>query len=312
MTLTDYEVERRVCVSATSLAKSSNIIQTKPPLPSRLATNTTLTHTKYTQKRIEENKARMSQLGLSETLADIQNALGPQPQRNKRVRHRRGEEPARKGKQSADIDQPRRRSGRVQGQPPELWEEAIKEDWRPSAEDYEEELYTLQHVNALGTFTKPWTLFVDGYDAKGNRMYDKVGGKTCHQCRQKTLGLRSSCSQCQSLRGVFCGDCLFARYGENVEEAIANPAWTCPDCRDICNCSFHRIRRGLPPTGTLYPQSSALGYPSVAHYLVLNNLKRDDGGVAVEAAKSRFGSWWVDSHRGDEKKEEEEEKEKGR
>ena len=25
--------------------------------------------------------------------------------------------------------------------------------------------------------------------------------------------------------------------GENVEEALANPAWRCPVCRDICNCS---------------------------------------------------------------------------
>jgi Zinc-finger domain of monoamine-oxidase A repressor R1 len=42
-------------------------------------------------------------------------------------------------------------------------------------------------------------LFVDGYDAQGNRVYDKVEGQTCHQCRQKTMGKRTSCSQCQSL-----------------------------------------------------------------------------------------------------------------
>ena len=43
------------------------------------------------------------------------------------------------------------------------------------------------------------TLFVDGYDASGNRVYDKVSGMTCHQCRQKTLGRHTSCSQCQTL-----------------------------------------------------------------------------------------------------------------
>lgn len=42
-------------------------------------------------------------------------------------------------------------------------------------------------------------LFVDGYDALGNRIYDKVEGQTCHQCRQKTMGKRTSCSKCQSL-----------------------------------------------------------------------------------------------------------------
>jgi hypothetical protein len=35
------------------------------------------------------------------------------------------------------------------------------------------------------------------------------------------------------LQGVFCGDCLFMRYGENVKEANANSAWTCPDCRGM-------------------------------------------------------------------------------
>lgn len=42
-------------------------------------------------------------------------------------------------------------------------------------------------------------LFKDGYDAQGNRIYDKVSGMTCHQCRQKTLGLHTSCSECQTL-----------------------------------------------------------------------------------------------------------------
>ena len=40
---------------------------------------------------------------------------------------------------------------------------------------------------------------MDGYDASGNRVYDKVSGMTCHQCRQKTLGRHTSCSECQTL-----------------------------------------------------------------------------------------------------------------
>ena len=41
---------------------------------------------------------------------------------------------------------------------------------------------------------------INGYDANGNRVYDKVKGQTCHQCRQKTLGKRTCCSGCQSLQ----------------------------------------------------------------------------------------------------------------
>ena len=41
-------------------------------------------------------------------------------------------------------------------------------------------------------------LKVDGYDAAGERVYDRVHGKTCHQCRQKTIGKRTACSECQS------------------------------------------------------------------------------------------------------------------
>ena len=44
------------------------------------------------------------------------------------------------------------------------------------------------------------TLFEDGYDAAGNRVYDKVNGLTCHQCRQKTLGKRTCCAGCESLQ----------------------------------------------------------------------------------------------------------------
>lgn len=40
---------------------------------------------------------------------------------------------------------------------------------------------------------------MDGYDSNGTRIYDSVNGKTCHQCRQKTMGKRTTCSECNSL-----------------------------------------------------------------------------------------------------------------
>ena len=35
--------------------------------------------------------------------------------------------------------------------------------------------------------------------------------------------------------------------------------WRCPMCRDLCNCSFHRSKRGWAPTGTLYRHALAEG-----------------------------------------------------
>lgn len=48
---------------------------------------------------------------------------------------------------------------------------------------YQPEIYTEEDENLLGDFKEEWQLFVDGYDAKGVRIYDPVRGKTCHQCR---------------------------------------------------------------------------------------------------------------------------------
>jgi hypothetical protein len=190
---------------------------------------------------------------------------------------------------------PRRRSERAQGMAAPVYNESVLfavdrgaggagaggRDRRLLRENTSEEVYTAEHVAALGGRAAEWELFVDGYDADGLRVYDPARGKTCHQCRQKTLGRRTSCAGCGSLGGQFCGDCLFMRYGENADEAAANPAWTCPPCRGLCNCSFHRSRRGWAPTGTLYRRAAAEGYASVAHYLVLNNLAPEAKAAAL-------------------------------
>lgn len=193
----------------------------------------------------------------------------------------RAERAARKAVTAAGLH-PRRRSERSQGMPAPNYCESdrlltradndIRHDRRTLQANITEEIYSWKHVEALGSCKTPWELFIDGYDSAGNRIYDKVNGQTCHQCRQKTLGKRTSCSSCNSLQGVFCGDCLYMRYGENVDEVVANPDWKCPNCRDLCNCSFHRTRKGWAPTGTLYRRAIADGFKSVAHCLVLSNL----------------------------------------
>ncbi|KAG8090686.1 hypothetical protein GUJ93_ZPchr0011g28854 [Zizania palustris] len=132
-----------------------------------------------------------------------------------------------------------------------------------------EEIYMEEHEKLLGTCVEPWTLFVDGYGKDGKRIYDQVRGQTCHQCRHKTLGHHTSCCKCQIVRGQFCGDCLYMRYGENVLEAKKNPNWICPVCRGICNCSRCRIKKGwFPIADSVHSKVVNLGYKSVAHYLI--------------------------------------------
>jgi hypothetical protein len=168
-----------------------------------------------------------------------------------------------------------RRSGRLSGSAPNEVGLETGLDSRFGA--FRAETYTAEHRLALGTSTTPWTLFVDGYDESGNRIYDKgPKGKTCHQCRQKTVCKHTSCGSCGALRGQFCGDCLFMRYGENVDEANEDDAWRCPPCRDLCNCSFCRQRKGWPPTGSMYRRALREGFESVAHYLVLGGGEDDD------------------------------------
>ncbi|GMN29854.1 hypothetical protein TIFTF001_002599 [Ficus carica] len=101
------------------------------------------------------------------------------------------------------------------------------------------EVYTEEHEKLLGNTEKSWTLFVDGYGRDGKRIYDSFKGKTCHQCRQKTLGYRTHCSNCNMVQGQFCGDCLYMRQA-----------------------------KGWAPTGALYKKVSRLGFKSVAHYLI--------------------------------------------
>ena len=106
---------------------------------------------------------------------------------------------------------------------------------------------------------------------------------TCHFCRQKTTDVKTWCPCALKKgriiggksRGILCGFCLEMRYGENLDEALSNPNWRCPACRDICNCSGAnclRARRNLFPTNQLYHEAVNMGYKSVAHYLILTHL----------------------------------------
>ncbi|KAL6842850.1 hypothetical protein ACP4OV_027163 [Aristida adscensionis] len=229
------------------------------------------------EARIRENMERMQKLGildLAQSLSQSAAAAGGAGRRR-----RRSVEPgsAAAPRVRPASPSPARRSPRLRNQEPvsysELPTKRAKEESEGGKSEFievgsKEEVYTEEHDKLLGTCQTTWTLFVDGYGKDGKRIYDQVKGQTCHQCRQKTLGHHTSCSRCQIVQGQFCGDCLYMRYGENVLEAKKNPNWICPVCRDICNCSICRTKKGWFPTGTAYRKVVSLGYKSVAHYLI--------------------------------------------
>ncbi|PRQ47806.1 putative transcription factor C2H2 family [Rosa chinensis] len=223
-------------------------------------------------ERIKANLERMQKLGL----ADISLELKSQFQAKRATKSFSNRTTPSSVASPIRRPGPIRRSSRLQNSTPVSYTEAplgkkdegkemgsimLEEGARP-------EIYTEEHEKLLGHTEKSWTLFGDGYGKDGKRLYDPVRGKTCHQCRQKTLGYRTQCRQCNRLHGQFCGDCLYMRYGEHVLEAIENPKWICPVCRGICNCSFCRTAKGWPPTGLLYRKIVQLGFKSVAHYLI--------------------------------------------
>ncbi|XP_051857376.1 cell division cycle-associated 7-like protein isoform X1 [Antechinus flavipes] len=102
-----------------------------------------------------------------------------------------------------------------------------------------------------------------------DKIYDKVLGNTCHQCRQKTIDTKTVCRnlECGGVRGQFCGPCLRNRYGEDVKSALLDPDWVCPPCRGICNCSYCRRRDGRCATGILIHLAKFYGYNNVKEYL---------------------------------------------
>ncbi|XP_062979953.1 cell division cycle-associated 7-like protein isoform X2 [Elgaria multicarinata webbii] len=113
-----------------------------------------------------------------------------------------------------------------------------------------------------------------------DKIYDKVLGSTCHQCRQKTIDTKTVCRNegCGGVRGQFCGPCLRNRYGEDVKSALLDPDWICPPCRGICNCSYCRKRDGRCATGMLIHLAKFYGYDNVKEYLesLQKQLAEDD------------------------------------
>ncbi|XP_021751823.1 cell division cycle-associated protein 7-like [Chenopodium quinoa] len=237
------------------------------------------------EHRIKENRERLQKLGIVDLSLQLKSIVATKrtPRRTQFDRNTPLKSPP-----SGPTE--RRRSSRLQNAPPVTYTEPKEEKPKRGRdivleEGAKPEIYTEEHEKLLGNTEMPWTFFVDGYRADGTRIYDPVSGKTCHQCRQKTLGQRTRCSKCNLVQGQFCGDCLMMRYGEHVVEANQNPDWICPPCRGICNCSLCRQARGWCPTGALYKRISNLGYKSVAHYLITTKRAPPDAENSSDASQ---------------------------
>ncbi|CAL9132757.1 unnamed protein product [Musa textilis] len=258
-----------------------------PPPPISSGASTPDAYEKLRDERIRENMERLQKLGILDLSLRLKSHL-QHPSSSAPSHQHRSKRDATTGTtsdQKAPM-QPPRRSSRLQHITPGSYAEIpIKKDVGSEMngsisieEGAKEEIYTDEHEKLLGKCETTWTLFVDGYGNDGRRIYDQIRGKTCHQCRQKTLGHRTHCSKCKIVQGQFCGDCLFMRYGENVLEAVKNPNWICPVCRGICNCSVCRIKKGWGPTGPLYRKIARMGYKSVAHYLIQSRRQQTSSG----------------------------------
>lgn len=118
-------------------------------------------------------------------------------------------------------------------------------------------------------------------DRFGQKIYNQISGTTCHQCRQKTVDTKTICrsGECVVVRGQFCGRCLTIRY---ASEALMDPYWKYPQCRNFCNCSIYRNRNGKGATGILIQLAQSKGYESVADYLKALSKKKGSDEVDDE------------------------------
>ena len=141
---------------------------------------------------------------------------------------------------------------------------------------------------------------MDGYDASGNRVYDKVAGQTCHQCRQKTLGRHTACSECQTLHvrtpgrtywtrawppvGYYTlqpsrlsrsrGPCAPAERGANSTRAVPprpGPVWSrgggarrASSAATACSCATARTSRSWGRAGSARPAAACATAASTA------------------------------------------------
>ncbi|KAF3671469.1 putative tyrosyl-DNA phosphodiesterase 2-like [Capsicum annuum] len=96
----------------------------------------------------------------------------------------------------------------------------------------------------------------------GGRIYDSVQGKTCHQCRQKTMDFMVGC--------------------KNMGKDKPCPMHLCH------KCLLNRKKRGCEPTGQLVRTAKATGYSSVSDLLQIAGINNND---QIKSLKDMNASW---------------------
>ena len=252
----------------------------------------------YEKVRSDNIKAREDMLAaLMADFEDYKKDSGLKPKERKPAKKKRTFDEAFRA--SGQMPLERRTSRRLAERPEdgsdrlgsEVWEdEAARErrEYRLAEEmsDYDEEDYQNHEIRVKAKRTHPgrWekdpnvdVLMPDDITPSmlkkvkehGKKIYNTSIGTTCHQCRQKTIDTKTICrsGECQGVRGQFCGICLRNRYGEDAKEALMDPNWKCPPCRNFCNCSICRNRSGKGATGILIHLAMSKGYDNVADYI---------------------------------------------
>ncbi|TYG60637.1 hypothetical protein ES288_D07G083500v1 [Gossypium darwinii] len=148
----------------------------------------------------------------------------------------------------------------------------------------------------------------NGIRVVGRRIYDSENGKTCHQCRQKTMDFLAPCKNLKKDKQCtikYCHKCLLNRYGEKAEEFALLIDWKCPKCRDICNCSCCMKKKGHNPTGILVHTAKKTGFSSVSELLQAKGPENfgyekfiKDTGVLKQASKGVYGHFTKDAWEG--------------
>jgi len=280
----------------------------------------------YEKVRSDNIKAREDMLAaLMADFADFKKDEGLKPKENKQAKKKRTFDEAFRA--SGQMPLERRTSRRLAERPEggednlgsEVWEdEAARErrEYRLAEEmsDYDEEDFKNHEVRTKRSNPTKWEKdpnvnvlmpenitpsMMKKVHMHGSKKYNTSIGTTCHQCRQKTVDTKTICrsGECVGVRGQFCGSCLRNRYGEDAKEALMDPNWKCPPCRNFCNCSICRNRSGKGATGILIHLAMSHGYDNVADYIA-SVQARTKGGKKKKAKSS-------DDEASDEEKEEE-------
>ncbi|XP_065186797.1 cell division cycle-associated 7-like protein isoform X1 [Sycon ciliatum] len=215
----------------------------------------------HREQMIEERNAFLRELFPDNELAELKRDIAPKKRtlvapRSKSVSHMRS--PAARG--------PVRRSPRLMGKDSSIPRQqySLKKERKVGGDSIASR--TRRSLGPLSNLALEDATVALVTSAK---VYDPINGTSCHQCRQKTLDLKTTChgDSCIGVRGQFCGPCLRNRYGEDITKVIKNKKWLCPPCREICNCSICLNRSGRRPTGILIHTARDSGFESVHSFL---------------------------------------------